>query len=41
MHHFYKSWLPIGVRIKGKIKLVIANIIGGDNILRLRKLISK
>lgn len=37
MHHFYKSWLPPKVRIKGNIKLILAKIIGGNNIARLRK----
>jgi hypothetical protein len=36
MHHFYKSWLPPKVRIKGKIKLALAKLIGGNNIARLR-----
>lgn len=38
MHHFYKSWLPPKARIKGKIKLVLAKIIGGNNIARLRNI---
>ncbi|WP_242219282.1 capsular polysaccharide synthesis protein [Bacillus cereus group sp. BfR-BA-01380] len=37
MHHFYKSWLPPKARMKGKIKLILAKIIGGDNIAKLRK----
>ncbi|MEI4801759.1 glycosyltransferase family 32 protein [Bacillus sp. NPDC077411] len=37
MHHFYKSWLPPKARIKGKIKLILAKIIGGDNIAKLRQ----
>lgn len=41
MHHFYKSWLPISVRIKGKIKLFLSKIIGGNNIYKIRNLISK
>jgi hypothetical protein len=36
MHHFYKSWLPPKARIKGKIKLALAKLIGGNNIARLR-----
>lgn len=39
MHHFYKSWLPPKVRIKGNIKLILAKIIGGNNIARLRRYI--
>ncbi|WP_283672578.1 glycosyltransferase family 32 protein [Clostridium perfringens] len=41
IHLFYKSWLPLNVRLKGKIKSGLASIIGGDNILRLRNLIAK
>ena len=36
MHHFYKSWLPYRTRLKGNIKKILANIIGGDNIAKLR-----
>lgn len=41
MHHFYKSWLPAKARLKGNIKSTLAKLIGGDNIARLRKLVSK
>lgn len=41
MHYFYKSWLPISVRIKGKIKLILAKVIGGNNIAKLRELLLK
>ena len=41
MHHFYKSWLPLSTRIKTKVKVILSKIIGGDNILRLRKLFPK
>jgi hypothetical protein len=41
MHYFYKSWLPPYTRIKGSIKLILSKIIGGNNILRLRKLLLK
>jgi hypothetical protein len=41
MHHFYKSWLPWGTRVKGKLKLIAAYTIGGNNIARLRKLVTK
>ncbi|MFC5773352.1 glycosyltransferase family 32 protein [Ectobacillus antri] len=37
MHHFYKSWLPFTVRIKGNMKKVLAKCIGGDNIAKLRE----
>lgn len=40
MHHFYKSWLPISTRIKGNIKEIIAKFIGGENIYRIRMLLS-
>ncbi|QOR65486.1 glycosyl transferase [Cytobacillus suaedae] len=38
MHHFYKSWLPLKVRIKGKLKAYLSKVIGGHNIARLRKI---
>jgi hypothetical protein len=38
IHHFYKSWLPFKTRIKGKIKLFLSKVIGGNNIARLRKI---
>ena len=41
IHHFYKSWLPRSSKIKGKIKKILANIIGGENILRIRKKFSE
>lgn len=41
MHHFYKSWLPFSTRIKTNIKVVLSMIIGGDNIARVRKLLSR
>ncbi len=40
MHHFYKSWLPLGVKIKGKIKLLLSKIIGGESIYKIRKILS-
>ncbi len=39
MHHFYKSWLPFSSRIKGKIKIMLSNIIGGNNIAKIRKMV--
>lgn len=39
MHHFYKSWLPFSSKIKGKIKLLLSNIIGGNNIAKIRKIL--
>lgn len=41
MHHFYKSWLSPKDRIKSNIKSLLAKTIGGKNILRIRKLVSK
>ncbi|MEI4828903.1 capsular polysaccharide synthesis protein [Bacillus sp. FJAT-53711] len=41
IHHFYKSWLPFSTRIKTNIKVVLSMIIGGDNIARVRKLLSR
>ncbi|MDR6121896.1 mannosyltransferase OCH1-like enzyme [Bacillus sp. SLBN-46] len=38
IHYFYKSWLPFKVRVKGKIKLILSKVIGGQNIARLRKI---
>ena len=39
MHHFYKSWLPLIVRLKGVTKQYISRIIGGDNLYKMRKLL--
>lgn len=39
IHYFYKSWMPIRTKIKSNIKQTFAQIIGGDNIARLRKLV--
>ncbi|KIL35399.1 glycosyl transferase [Cohnella kolymensis] len=41
MHHFHKSWLPMTVRLKSNMKLVLSKMIGGDNILRLRRLFAE
>lgn len=38
LHHFYKSWLPLKVRVKSNIKIIISKIIGGGNISRIRML---
>ncbi|MGQ4665881.1 glycosyltransferase family 32 protein [Metabacillus halosaccharovorans] len=40
MHLFYKSWLPLSVRIKGKLKRYLSRLIGGHNIAKLRKIVS-
>ena len=36
MHHFYKSWLPFSARLKCKIKQILSEIIGGENIAKFR-----
>lgn len=41
IHHYYKSWLPIRVRIKTDIKKILATIIGGKNIGKIRVKIMK
>jgi hypothetical protein len=41
MHHFYKSWLPPGTRVKSNIKWLASKIIGGSNIARIRNAVSK
>ncbi|WP_226655131.1 glycosyltransferase family 32 protein [Pseudalkalibacillus hwajinpoensis] len=41
LHHFYKSWLPLSVRIRSFIKVVLSKAIGGENIYRLRELFFK
>lgn len=40
-HHFYKSWLPFEERIKGRCKKVIAKLIGGERIAKVREKISR
>ena len=41
MHHFYKSWLPPKARLKSNIKIIASKVIGGENIARIRKLVSR
>ncbi len=41
MHHFYKSWLPPKARFKSNVKKIVARVIGGDNIAKIRKVVSK
>lgn len=36
IHHFYKSWLPLSVRIKGIVKKVVSHMIGGANLAKIR-----
>ncbi|HZH58310.1 MAG TPA: capsular polysaccharide synthesis protein [Metabacillus sp.] len=40
IHYFYKSWLPLPARLKTNMKVGLSRIIGGENILKLRKLFS-
>ena len=40
LHHFYKSWLPKRTRIKANTKMILAILIGGNNIYRLRRIVS-
>jgi hypothetical protein len=40
-HHFYKSWLPPKARIKGRIKFLGSRVIGGENIARIRRIVSR
>lgn len=39
IHYFYKSWVPINIKIKSFIKSKMAKIIGGNNIAKIRKLV--
>jgi mannosyltransferase OCH1-like enzyme len=41
IHYFYKSWLSPKARIKSNLKLLASKVIGGDNIAKIRQLISK
>lgn len=41
IHHFYKSWLPPKARLKSNIKIIVSKVIGGENIARIRKLVSR
>lgn len=40
IHHYHKSWLPPKARFKSKIKMTLAKLIGGENIAKLRKILS-
>lgn len=40
VHHFHKSWLSPKDRLKGSVKRIVSKVIGGDNIARLRRLVS-
>lgn len=40
IHHFYKSWLPFKERLKGNSKKMIAKIIGGQRVAKIREIIT-
>lgn len=40
MHHYYKSWLSPKAKFKNRIKETTAKLIGGDNIYKIRNLVS-
>ncbi|WP_245837246.1 glycosyltransferase family 32 protein [Virgibacillus phasianinus] len=40
LHHFNKSWLPTKARLKSNMKVLTSKVIGGDNIARIRQLVS-
>lgn len=39
MHYFYKSWLSPKAKIKSQIKVIVAMVIGGENLAKLRKIV--
>lgn len=41
IHHFYKSWLPFKTKLKGRSKKMIAKIIGGKRVAKIREIITK
>jgi hypothetical protein len=41
IHHFYKSWMPLKIRIKTYMKKVLAKTIGGDKIAEIRKILKQ
>ncbi|MEH7884030.1 glycosyltransferase [Bacillus sp. JJ1609] len=41
MHHFYKSWLSPKIRLKSNLKSIAAKLIGGENVAKLRKVVSR
>lgn len=38
VHHFYKSWLPMRVRLKGAAKKAMSAMFGGGAVARLRRI---
>ncbi|SFL10882.1 Capsular polysaccharide synthesis protein [Paenibacillus sp. 1_12] len=41
MHYYYKSWLSPKERLKSNLKWIAATVIGGNNMARIRKLVSR
>lgn len=41
MHHFYKSWVSPKDKLKSGMKKMIATTIGGENIAKLRGILTK
>lgn len=41
IHYFYKSWLPWHTRLKSGIKKVVARVVGGENVAKLRSKLSQ
>lgn len=41
VHHFYKSWVSLRARIKSNIKIIVAKVIGGDKVARMREYLNK
>lgn len=41
IHHYYKSWLPKGARVKGAVKKTLANVIGGQRVAKLREVLTR
>jgi len=40
IHHFAQSWLPFRVRLRGKLKKAASRVIGNDNMMKIRKMLS-
>lgn len=40
IHHFYKSWVPWKLKIKGSMKKILVKLIGSKGLIKLRKIIS-
>lgn len=41
VHHFAKSWLPVGVRIRGRLKKAAAGFLGPGSIVKLRRFLTE